>query len=65
MIDVEELISLLCTLCDEKNLRVSVTESLKAGALTAVTTTAGGLLGGPVGLFVGELCCSYHIIVVT
>ncbi len=61
MIDVKDVIDLLCALCDQEGLRVTATESLKAGGIAAVTTTIGGMAGGPVGLFVGGLCCSYPI----
>ncbi len=65
MIDVEGIIGLLCTLCDEENLRVSVKESLKAAALAGITTFIGGLLGGPPGILAGELCYDFYIVAVT
>ncbi|KAG0717829.1 hypothetical protein GWK47_053653 [Chionoecetes opilio] len=49
-INTVELLSLVTQLCEEKNLRVPIKESLKGGLLTFATTALGGLLAGPVGL---------------
>ncbi|KAK3862241.1 hypothetical protein Pcinc_031872 [Petrolisthes cinctipes] len=52
-INTPELLSLLAQLCEEKNLQVTVTESMKGGVITGSTAFLGGLLGGPIGLAVG------------
>ncbi|KAG0718745.1 hypothetical protein GWK47_051866 [Chionoecetes opilio] len=46
-INTVELLSLVTQLCEEKNLRVPIKESLKGGLLTFATTALGGLLAGP------------------
>lgn len=52
-INTPELLSLISQLCDEKNLQVTVKESLKGGVITGSSTVVGGLLAGPIGLAVG------------
>ena len=53
-VDVSDVIDVLGILANERNLRVTVSESLKGGLLTGATTVVGGLLGGPVGLAIGS-----------
>lgn len=42
-------------LCNDQNLKVTATESLKGGLIAGGLTTLGGLLGGPMGLAVGGM----------
>ena len=50
-----EILSLVTQVCEEEKLQVSIKESLKGGLLAGTTTTIGGLLGGPIGLAIGEV----------
>lgn len=52
-INGSELLNALEILARDRNLRVTVQESLKGGILTGVFATIGGIVGGPVGLAAG------------
>jgi len=52
-ISVTELLKVVSKLAEDKQVRVTVTESLKGGGIALATTATGGLLLGPVGLAVG------------
>ena len=53
-VDINDLIDILATLCDDENLRVSVKESLKSGLIAGTMTTVGGILAGPAGVAIGK-----------
>nr|XP_053656045.1 protein C19orf12 homolog [Cherax quadricarinatus] len=52
-LNTKEVLHLVEQLCEEKQLRVAVRESVKGGMLAGGTTLIGGLLGGPFGLALG------------
>lgn len=62
-INTVEVLSLVTQVCEDENLRVPIKESVKGGFIAGTTTAIGGLLGGPVGLAVGELLHSYNVLV--
>ena len=53
-ISAEELVRLLAILAEEENLKVTVKESLKGGAMAGAGAVLGGMCGGPVGLALGK-----------
>ena len=53
-VEISVLVEVLCILCDEDKLKVTLKESLKGGAIAGVSTIIGGMLGGPIGLAVGK-----------
>ncbi|KAJ1528011.1 hypothetical protein ONE63_007936 [Megalurothrips usitatus] len=52
-INTEEMMSVLSTLADQRNMRVAVTESMKCGIAAGVSATVFGILLGPLGIAVG------------
>jgi nicotinamide mononucleotide (NMN) deamidase PncC len=52
-INTGELLKVVSKLTEDKQVRVTVTESLKGGGIALTTTTVGGLLLGPIGLAIG------------
>ena len=50
----EELVRLLALLAQEENLKVTVKETMKGGAMAGAGAVIGGFCGGPVGIAVGE-----------
>lgn len=60
-INTVEVLSLVTQVCENEDLRVPIKESLKGGLIAGTTTTIGGLLGGPMGLAIGELLHKYSI----
>jgi hypothetical protein len=52
-INSTELLNIVAQLTEDRNVRVSMTQSLKGGCIAATTTVLGGLLLGPAGLAVG------------
>ena len=51
---VTEITEMLAKLAEEEQLRLSVTEAAKGGIIAGVCAFAGALVGGPVGIAVGE-----------
>lgn len=51
----EEIISVVAQLADHENLHVTVKESAKGACIVGTSAFAGGLLGGPVGLCIGQI----------
>ena len=49
----QEILTLITTIGDDENIRVTVKESLKGGLITGIAATIGGLILGPLGLAVG------------
>ena len=52
-INTTELLNVVSKLTKDKQVRVTVTESLKGGLTTGAAATVGGILLGPIGLAVG------------
>lgn len=53
-VEINDVMAVLCQLADEENLRVTVTEALKGGAIAGAGAFVGALLGGPVGMAAGK-----------
>ena len=52
-INTRELLSVVSQLAGDRQVRVTVTESLKGAGIAATTTAAGGIFLGPIGLAIG------------
>jgi len=52
-ITADDVIQILAILANEEKLQVTVTESLKGGAIAGIACFVGGLLGGSKGLAIG------------
>lgn len=48
-----DILNLMAILADENGLQVTVRRAVYGGAIAGITTTVGGLFGGPVGLLAG------------
>lgn len=53
-IATQDLLSAIADLSSIKEMRIAVSVSGQCGLITAVTTFAGGLLGGPPGIAIGK-----------
>ena len=51
---VEDIMKLLCTIAEEKNMMVAVKYSGTGALVTGAGAFIGGLLGGPIGIAVGK-----------
>ena len=52
-INKREILNIVSQLTKDRNVRVTVKNSIKAGALVGATTTGGALLLGPAGMLAG------------
>jgi hypothetical protein len=52
-INTTEILSVVNQLAGNRQVRVTVTESLKGAGIAATTTAVGGIFLGPIGLAVG------------
>ena len=56
---MSDILDILAILADNENIRVNVKEYLKGGVTAGICTAVGGMLGGPIGMAVGEfLLCA-------
>ena len=56
-LSVSEVMRLLSQFAEEKELKLTVTQSARGAAIAGGGAFVGGLLGGPVGIVVGEFVC--------
>jgi len=54
-INTQDLMNAVSLICDEHNMRCTISQSAKGAMVTAGTTFIGGILGGPIGLAVGAI----------
>ena len=53
VIQYEDILTIITTLGDDENLRITVKQSAKGGLIAGISCAVGGLIGGPPGLAVG------------
>ena len=53
VIPYSDILNIITTLGDDKNLRITVKQSAKGGLIAGISCAVGGLLAGPPGLAVG------------
>lgn len=53
VIQYNDILNIITTLCDDENLRITVKQSAKGGLIAGISCAVGGLIAGPPGLAVG------------